>query len=571
MVASASASSPPAQPFGRAGARAGLLRQLHDADPAIGADHLEGAVRAHELDVGCRGLELLRGELPAALDHLVRGVADRHPGGGQRARAAGAAALGQAVGIALHDPDLLERHAEPLVQDLGVGGLVALAVRLGADRDADAAVVLEADRGELELIAHRRFDVVAHADAAPEAAPRRLRPALPDAPPVGDRHRLVHDPGELARIIGLAGRRAERHRARVDQVAAPELGRVDADLARRGVHQTLHQIDRFRPAGAAIGVDGRGVGQHALDPVDQVLEVIDAGQDLDRRPGRDERAEHRGVGAEVGAGLDRHAEDPVIGIERELGRRHVVAAHHVGDEGLAALAGPFHRPPELLGREGEHGVFRVGKGLGAEAAADVGGHHPEIPGLGPQNGAGDHVAHPPDVLRAGVQGILAPVELGERGARLHRVRDQAVVDDPQLDHAAPPGRARPRPRRARRIPSRRRDCGGRRRGPKAGRRRSRWRCPSPLAGSRSRPRSARPRPWPRRASPRPRRRPDRRRGGPARCRGSGAPYARPASHRGSPSGSCRAGRCRRRPPRGRRRRSPRARPAPPWPRRRRSR
>ena len=56
------------------------------------------------------------------------------PCGGQRARAAGAAAGLDPVGVALDDADLLERHAQPLVQDLGVGGVVALAVGLGADQ-----------------------------------------------------------------------------------------------------------------------------------------------------------------------------------------------------------------------------------------------------------------------------------------------------------------------------------------------------------------------------------------------------------------------------------------------------
>ena len=132
----------------------------------------------------------------------------------------------------------------------------------------------------------------------------------------------------------------------------------------------------------------------------------------------------------------------MVGVEREPGRGHVVAAHHVGDEGLAALAGPLDRPPDLSGREREQRVFRIREGLGAEAAADVRGHDAEVLGLDAQHRARDRVAQQPDALRAGLQRVLALVVLGEPGARLHRVRDQAVVDDPQLDHPGRPGERR---------------------------------------------------------------------------------------------------------------------------------
>jgi hypothetical protein len=45
------------------------------------------------------------------------------------------------------------------------------------------------------------------------------------------------------------------HCLRLDEVPSTQrLGR-DADIACRGVNQPLDQIGRFRPAGAAIGVD----------------------------------------------------------------------------------------------------------------------------------------------------------------------------------------------------------------------------------------------------------------------------------------------------------------------------
>ena len=67
----------------------------------------------------------------------------------QRARAAGAAA-GHEGGVALAHADDLEGDAELLGDELRIGGLVALAVRLGADDDGDRAVGLDPDMAGVE-------------------------------------------------------------------------------------------------------------------------------------------------------------------------------------------------------------------------------------------------------------------------------------------------------------------------------------------------------------------------------------------------------------------------------------
>ena len=158
----AAASSPPSTPS--AGHGAGTLGKLHDVDRPVGAGDAEGALL--EGDVGGGRLEHLRGVGLALLDHGVRRVVDRHPLCRQRARAAGPAARGDPAGVALDDADLLERHIQPVVQHLGIGRLVALAVGLGADQHRDRPVRLEAHGGVLGRVAHGRFDVIAHADAA---------------------------------------------------------------------------------------------------------------------------------------------------------------------------------------------------------------------------------------------------------------------------------------------------------------------------------------------------------------------------------------------------------------------
>ena len=90
-----------------------------------------------------------------------------------RARAAGAAALGDAVAVALHHVDRLQRDAGLVGEELGEHRLVPLPVRLGADIEVHRAVVAELDRGVLLGRAEDRFDVVAQPLPAQLAACRR--------------------------------------------------------------------------------------------------------------------------------------------------------------------------------------------------------------------------------------------------------------------------------------------------------------------------------------------------------------------------------------------------------------
>ena len=64
------------------------------------AGHLERAALGVELQVGGAGLELVRGALPGHLDQLLGGLPHRGAAVLQAARAAGAAALGDQVGVA---------------------------------------------------------------------------------------------------------------------------------------------------------------------------------------------------------------------------------------------------------------------------------------------------------------------------------------------------------------------------------------------------------------------------------------------------------------------------------------
>src|SRR3546814_9022092 len=92
-----------------------------------------------ELDVLDRGLHEVRCDLAALLDDLVAGLGDGRAADGQRARAVGAHAHGDRAGVAVHDLDVLDRHADRVGDELGEGRTVVLAVAVRAGEDGDRA------------------------------------------------------------------------------------------------------------------------------------------------------------------------------------------------------------------------------------------------------------------------------------------------------------------------------------------------------------------------------------------------------------------------------------------------
>ena len=195
---------------------------------------------------------------------------------GDRARAEGAGAVRNRIGVALDDLDLLDRDAELRRQDLREGGGVALAVIVGAEHGAHGAVGLDANGGRLiEADAGaqrareprrrdpRRFDVAGHADAAQSPAPRSGRASLLEMAVVGDLQRAREDFGKIAAIVGRADRGLVRHVARRNEIAPADLGAVEPERPGRAVRQPFQHVAGLGPAGAAISVGRRGVGEHA--------------------------------------------------------------------------------------------------------------------------------------------------------------------------------------------------------------------------------------------------------------------------------------------------------------------
>ena len=117
-------------------------------------------------------LQQMRRELLALGDDLLADQDDGAAAHGGGARAAGAHAERDRVGVALDELDPLRIDAEPVHQDLRLDGGVALAVRDRAGDEGHAAERIEADFGGLDGRVGGLLDGVGDADAAQHAALR---------------------------------------------------------------------------------------------------------------------------------------------------------------------------------------------------------------------------------------------------------------------------------------------------------------------------------------------------------------------------------------------------------------
>ena len=229
-------------------------------DRLVGAGDPELAVL--ELDVGFGRLHQVGRDLLALVDDLVAGVDHGLAADRQRARAVGAHADRGLVGVAVDDVDVLVGHAQLLGDHLRQGGLVALAVAVGAGHhlhlagvgEADLRALPQADAGA-ERAHHRRggdaagLDVAGEADAAQLAAPLGLGLARREAGIVGELQRLVERRLVVADVVHQRHGRLVGEGVLRDEVLAAELGRVLAQLVRRLVHQVSSRNDASgRPA-----------------------------------------------------------------------------------------------------------------------------------------------------------------------------------------------------------------------------------------------------------------------------------------------------------------------------------
>ena len=369
------------------------------------------------------------GDLPALLDHLGGSLHDRGAAVHDRFRSAGAAAGEELVAVALEQTDALERDAEPLAQHLRERRGMALAVIEGAGDDGDGAVGLEADAAHLLRRRCRDLEKAADAEPAHAAALAALSLAAPETLGVGGLERMLEHARKIAAVVVAPRCHLARQLARPDLVAPAQFQPIDPHLDGGGVDQALHVVVAFRPAGAAIGGDVRGVGEHALGRNLDQRRAIDALHVLDGIERRRHRRDLRKKAAHVAVVGDAHRQEGAVGIERKLGGELVISPVAVGHEAARALVGPFDRTAERARRMQHADIFRKRRRLHAERAADMAGQDANLLRLDLEDLR--HVAPQPEhSLRRGVQREASARRLvdADRRARLHRVDHHPAVD-----------------------------------------------------------------------------------------------------------------------------------------------
>ena len=420
-----------------AGGGAGHLVPAHRDGGHAG--HVEAApavvagVAQHQV-VGI-GLEQVGGGLPGEVVELAGGVVDGRAGHLHRAGAAGHRPGGDDVGVAEHDLDLVDGHAEAVGHEHGPGRLVALAVGGRARLGEEGAVGAQLDGSELGA-APERGDLDVHR----EAEAQRLGGAgLPAALLLGPQFRIaggleqeVERGGVGPDVVGGAAGGVVGEGVVGEEVAAAHLGGVLADLCGE-------EVDRPLDGGGGLGAtrpperdERRGVGGHGLGAELRVGHVVDA---RGHHPGheRQDRPHHR-VGPRVLHDLQAVGGDLAVagapdGDVLDLGPA-VTEVHHR----LGAGLGPLDGSAEVLGQRAEEEVLGVGARLRAEAAADVGGDDTDLVLVEPEH-LGHRLTDRVGALVAGVDheaAVLVPV--GRRRAGLDGARRHLLVDDALLDH-----------------------------------------------------------------------------------------------------------------------------------------
>ena len=276
-----------------------------------------------------------------------------------------------------------------------------------------------------------RADEGGHADPHQHAVLPEPRLLGLERVEIGERAGLVEYRREVAHVVGDAGRARIGHGGGRHEVAGAGLDRIAGHFPRAVLDQALDDVGDLRIAGAAIGVDRRGVGVDAEHPAMQRGDRVLAGEHGDAEERRDAGGELALVGAEIGDDVGLDGGDAPVGVEGHARLGHVVAGVDVHRERLGAGRGPAHRPAHQTRGPGQARLLGVVIGLLAEAAADIGGHHPDRVLGRAQRVAREPLADQMRVLRGGPEGVAlaAAIVLADGRARLHGAGRKPVVDE----------------------------------------------------------------------------------------------------------------------------------------------
>jgi hypothetical protein len=249
-------------------------------------------------DVGRVGLEEVGGELLGPLDHELGGGSGGRATDLQGLRATGSATSGDVVGVAVADLDAVERDARAVRDQHRPRGVVALPVGRGAGAHDGPALGGDLDRAVLALAQHvGDLDVGRHADAELAGAALGAPLGLPGAQVLvaGCREHGVEHGGVVAAVVAAAGGGAEGEGVGLEQVLAPDLDGVHADLGGEAVDHALDGGGGLGPSCTAVRADRGGVGDDRADADTDVVDGVATGRHHPGHVGQD--AAGAGVGA----------------------------------------------------------------------------------------------------------------------------------------------------------------------------------------------------------------------------------------------------------------------------------
>ncbi len=221
----------------------------------------------------------------------------------------------------------------------------------------------------------------------------------------------------------------ERHGLGRDHVPPPQLDTVEAELARRPVERAFDRERNLRPPRTPIGGDRGRVREDRQNGHADRRRLVDA-RDAARIEDRRETAEEREVGAHAGIGERPQPQQVALLAEGQLGDPAVLARMLVGEQALAAVAGPFDRPAHLARGPEHQRQFGMDVAAHAEGAAHVARHHAQFSLGDLQDELRQEAADVVRALHAGLQrvAVVGDVVRAEGRARLHRVgRDPGDV------------------------------------------------------------------------------------------------------------------------------------------------
>ena len=155
------------------------------------------------------------------------------------------------------------------------------------------------------------------------------------------------------------------------QVLAPDLDRIQAELARRVFDDALGLKRRLGPPGATVGVHWPSVDEYRAAAVVHHRKIIGSALSPGRAAGRRKRPNGPAIGADAGDRFRAQGPEGAVVVDGKLDAAGLSPAVGVGQEAFGAVVDPFDRPAQFLGRIEHQGRFRIGAVLDPETAAHI--------------------------------------------------------------------------------------------------------------------------------------------------------------------------------------------------------